>query len=284
MIKKVLDKLSALMLGGLIASLLNPPAFACTPFQASVCDLGSRNEIFKSIRCSDGVGCSDWPRDRPTHEKPTTSGKDVDANAEDPAARVRSVYRRLAQVRYYQAQALIRADIPQVKMGDVRAQVEFTAPDQLKIRSTSLALLPKQGFSEFARMITDTSNFTAVDGGVVSLGKRRAQLITVVPGVGMPPDLMLARLWLDERQPLVLRAEMTTRSRGTVQVDYSYGSQAARALPDLMVFTMDVRHVKIPKAMTADLHQSNAGSKAKAADANRPAVVRVELSNYRFSR
>jgi len=202
---------------------------------------------------------------------------------EDPAARVRAVYRRLAQVRYYQAQALIRADIPQVKMGDVRAEVEFTAPDQLKIRSTSLALLPKQGFSEFARMITDSSNFTAVDGGMIDLDGRKSQLITVVPGAGMPPDLMLARLWLDERQPLVLRAEMTTRSRGTVQVDYTYGSQASRALPDLMVFRMDVRNLKIPKAMTADLHKSNSSGKEKD-DPNRQAVVRVQLTNYRFSR
>ena len=202
---------------------------------------------------------------------------------EDPAARVRAVYRRLAQVRYYRAQAMIRADIPQVKMGDVRAEVEFTAPDQLKIRSTSLALLPKQGFSEFARMITDSSNFTAVDGGQVDLGGRKSQLITIVPGAGMPPDLMLARLWLDERQPLVLRAEMTTRSRGTVQVDYTYGSQASRALPDLMVFRMDVRNLKIPKAMTADLHKSNSSGKEKD-DPNRQAVVRVQLTNYRFSR
>jgi hypothetical protein len=218
------------------------------------------------------------------------SGTDVEAKQlrgglaiEDPAARVRAVYRRLAQVRYYRAKAMIRADIPQVKMGDVRAEVEFTAPDQLKIRSTSLALLPKQGFSEFARMITDSSNFTAVDGGLVDLGGRKSQLITIVPGAGMPPDLMLARLWLDERQPLVLRAEMTTRSRGTVQVDYTYGSQSARALPDFMVFRMDVRNLKIPKAMTADLHKSNSSAQGKE-DPNRQAVVRVQLTDYHFSR
>lgn len=263
------------MLFGLFASMLNASLYARMPLDSSE----RPDEATHSRQASAGGGERAPIRLMPPIEPATWK-----MSAEDAAARVRAVYRRLAQVRYYQAQALIRADIPQVKMADVRAQVEFTAPDQLKIRSTSLALLPKQGFSEFARMITDSSNFTAVDGGLVTLGARSAQLITVVPGAGMPPDLMLARLWLDERQPLVLRAEMTTRSRGIVQVDYTYGAQASRALPDLMVFTMDVRHVKIPKAMTADLHKSNSASKGKPADSNRPAVVRVELSNYRFSR
>ncbi len=275
MIQKISKKGSTFVFFGLFASMLSASLYARMPLDSSE----RTDEATHSRQPSAGGGERAPIRLMPLIEPAT--GK---ISAEDAAARVRAVYRRLAQVRYYQAQALIRADIPQVKMADVRAQVEFTAPDQLKIRSTSLALLPKQGFSEFARMITDSSNFTAVDGGLVTLGARSAQLITVVPGAGMPPDLMLARLWLDERQPLVLRAEMTTRSRGTVQVDYTYGAQAARALPDLMVFTMDVRHVKIPKAMTADLHKSNSSPKGKAVDANRPAVVRVELSNYRFSR
>lgn len=275
MIQEFLGHPHATIRQAFLVLLFFSPAFIPNPLKASTCVMEPTHGM---PNATGGSG-------RGLHEQMLpVEGKGRDVAIEDPAARVRAVYRRLAQVRYYQAQALIRADIPQVKMGEVRAEVEFTAPDQLKIRSTSLALLPKQGFSEFARMITDSSNFTAVDGGIVRLGTRSAQLITVVPGVGMPPDLMLARLWLDERQPLVLRAEMTTRSRGTVQVDYTYGAQAARALPDLMVFTMDVRNVKIPKAMTADLHKSNSSGNAKDADANRPAVVRVELSNYRFSR
>lgn len=262
--------------GFLLGCLLGPPSTPARALAANGFSQGTSTDHFEGS-VNKPVCC--YPHCNPAEA--VAAGR---LTAEDPAARVRAVYRRLAQVRYYRAQARINADIPQVKMGEVRAEVEFTAPDQLKIRSTSLALLPKQGFSEFARMITDTSNFTAVDGGVVELPGRTARLITVVPGVGMPPDLMLARLWLDEREPLVLRAEMTTRSRGTVQVDYTYGSQAARALPDRMVFTMDVRNVKIPKAMSADLHHSNAANRGKVAIDNRPAVVRVELSDYRFTR
>jgi hypothetical protein len=50
-----------------------------------------------------------------------------------------------------------------------------------------------------------------------------------------------------------------------------------------MVFRMDVRNLKIPKAMTADLHKSNSSAQGKE-DPNRQAVVRVQLTDYHFSR
>jgi len=191
---------------------------------------------------------------------------------------VKGVYAKMKLVTKYAADVHIDADIPNLKMRSVDAKVSFTQPDKLKVNSRSLAVLPKQGFADFGKIISDTSDFTAVKTGDEVLKGVKTSIVNILPGDPMG-DLILAKLWIDPVQKLVMRSQLTYRSSGTVLIDYTYGSQKKYGLPDLLRFTMDIQGMKIPKAMMADLHKGKKEGVEKA-DPNRPAVIQVSFSNY----
>jgi outer membrane lipoprotein-sorting protein len=191
---------------------------------------------------------------------------------------VKGVYAKMKLVQKYAADVHIDADIPNLRMRSVDAKVSFAQPDKLKVDSRSLAVLPKQGFADFGKIISDTSDFTAVKTGDEVLKGVKTSIVNILPG-DPTGDLILAKLWIDPVQELVMRSQLTYRSSGTVLIDYTYGSQKKYGLPDLLQFTMDIQSMKIPKAMMADLHK---GKKEGAAekDPNRPAVILVNFTNY----
>lgn len=195
---------------------------------------------------------------------------------------VRGVYAKMRAVKSYEADMRIDADIPMLRMQKVEGKLLFKQPDKLDIKSKSLAVLPKQGFADFGKFISDTSSFTAVFSGDEKLGGILTRMVQVLPA-NSKGDLILAKLWIDPLRKLVMRSELTYRSSGTVLVDYTYGSQQQYALPDQLRFTMDVRNMKIPKAMTADLHKKRDNKEEAGKDPNRPAVILVKLSNYKVN-
>lgn len=192
---------------------------------------------------------------------------------------VQGVYARMAQQAEYRAHVDIDADIPMLKMPAVEADIHFIQPDELKITSKSLAVLPRQGFADFRSILSGKDDFTAVFSGEEEIDGRATRLVSLIP-TSMEMDLVLAKLWIDPARQLVLRAQLTYRSSGTMLVDFTYGAQATYGLPDQMVFTLDIRQMKIPKAMTADLHKKK--SPEAAADADRPARITIRFSNYRW--
>ncbi|MBA4304130.1 MAG: hypothetical protein C0424_07880 [Sphingobacteriaceae bacterium] len=199
---------------------------------------------------------------------------------DNPEQLVRGVYAKMRSVNSYEADMRIDADIPMLRMQQVEGRLVFKQPDKLQVKSKSLAVLPKQGFADFAKFISDTSAFTAVFSGEEKLGGVLTRMVQVLPG-NSRGELILAKLWIDPVRKLVMRSELTYRNSGTVMVDYTYGSQEKYGLPDKLRFSMDVRNMKIPKAMTADLHQKKDKTDKDAKDPNRPAVIEVVLKNYK---
>jgi hypothetical protein len=200
---------------------------------------------------------------------------------EEARSLLTALYKKHKQVQRYQADLRIEADIPMLKIPPADARLEFTQPDQLKFDSKSLAVLPKQGFSDFNAIISDTADITALMSGEEMVDGRSCKLVTILPGPSMS-DLILAKLWIDADKKLVLRSQLSYRSTGTVDISYSYGKQAIYGLPDKLQFSMDVRNMKIPKAMTADMHvQRNKEESSKASE--RPAIIVLLFSNYRVN-
>jgi len=195
---------------------------------------------------------------------------------------VRGVYAKMRVVKSYEADMRVDADIPMLRMRQVEGKLLFKQPDKLQVKSKSLAVLPKQGFADFGKFISDSNAFTAVFSGEEKLGGVPTRMVQVLPA-NSKGDLILAKLWIDPLRKLVMRSELTYRSSGTVLVDYTYGSQQKYALPDQLRFTMDVRNMKIPKAMTADLHNKRDKKEEAGKDPNRPAVIVVKLTNYQVN-
>jgi outer membrane lipoprotein-sorting protein len=198
-----------------------------------------------------------------------------------PGQQLHGVYLRLMKVKDYTVDAEIRADIPLIRILPVNATIYFKQPDKFKVESKSIAIMPRQGFSDLARIIKDTTSYTAVYTGKETIGKSQALIISLIPIVDTG-DLILAKFWIDETQALVLKSQLTTRSIGTMMIEYFYTSQVAVGLPDKMIFTVDVKKFKVPKAMATEIQNGDNSQKGKEKESKKGTVA-IIFKNYRIN-
>lgn len=190
-----------------------------------------------------------------------------------------NVSKKMNAVRDYSADADIKADIPAVRILPVKAKIYFKQKDKFKVESPGIVLLPKQGFNDFYKVIRDTNTYTAVLSGQDKIRQIPVQVINVIPAVDTA-DLILAKLWVDAANSLVLKSQLTTRSSGTMVIDYDYGTQKSYGLPDNLTFTVDVKKFKIPKGMATDL---NKPSSAPDNNTGKKGQIYISLKNYKVN-
>lgn len=203
------------------------------------------------------------------------------AGQKTPNQILSGVYRKMMKVKDYSVEASIRADIPLIKILPVNAVIYFKQPDKFKMKSKNIAVLPRQGFSDLSRIISDSTAYTAVYTGKEDIGILPAQIISIIPLVDTG-DLVLAKFWIEPGLNLVLKSQLTTRSSGTIVIEYFYGTRAVFGLPDKMIFTVDVKKFKIPKAIATDIQNSGKKSKVNSKAAKK-GVILISLKNYRIN-
>jgi hypothetical protein len=198
-----------------------------------------------------------------------------------PNQLLRGVYQKMIKVKDYSVETSIRADIPLIKILPVNAVIYFKQPDKFKVDSKSIAIMPRQGFSDLSRIIRDSTSYTAIFTGTEKIGASLAQIISMIPSADTG-DLVLAKFWIDASANLVLKSQLTTRSSGTMQIEYFYASQTAYGLPDKMIFTVDVKKFKIPKAISTDLNHNSSAPNAND-KASKKGVILINLKNYKIN-
>jgi outer membrane lipoprotein-sorting protein len=198
-----------------------------------------------------------------------------------PGKQLRAVYQKLMKVKDYTVDANIKADIPLIRILPVNATIYFKQPDKFKVESKGIAIMPRQGFSDLSRIIKDTNSYTAVYTGNETVSNLPATIISLIPSIDTG-DLILAKLWIDDSRNLVLKSQLTTRSTGTMLIEYFYGTQAAMGLPDKMIFTVDVKKFKVPKAIATDIQNEDKTKKDKEKESKKGTVV-INLKNYRIN-
>jgi len=198
-----------------------------------------------------------------------------------PNQLLRGVYMKMMQVKDYSVEASIRADIPLIKIFPVNAVIYFKQPDKFKVESKNIAIMPRQGFSDLSKIIHDSTSYTAVFTGKEIIGKSLAQIASLIPAVDTG-DLVLAKFWIDASTNLILKSQLTTRSSGTMLIEYFYGAESAFGLPDKMIFTVDVKKFKVPKIIATDIQ--NPGKDAKGnAGASKKGVILISMKNYKIN-
>ncbi len=91
--------------------------------------------------------------------------------------------------------------------------------------------------------------------GLEKVGGKNAHLITLLPKSDKE-DWIMAKIWIDTAESLIVQSQTTTKSSGTLKVIYLYNSQKQWALPDQMWIEVDVQKFKIPKGVATDLHRN----------------------------
>jgi hypothetical protein len=197
-------------------------------------------------------------------------------SAPDALQLLREVNLRFDKVKDYQVDAVIDTRISFLKILPQKAKVFFKQPDQFKVKSKGIAILPKQNFDQLFRLIADEKAYMAFLSGEEVYKGTAVKLVNIIP-VADTSDLVLAKVWIDPVRDLILKSQLTTKTNGTVLIEYQHGSFATYALPDKITFTIEVKKFKIPKAVAADIN-----SKAKAPNGKEPKTgqIIISFSNY----
>ncbi len=198
------------------------------------------------------------------------------SEAQNPNKILSLVYAKLNKANNYSVDVNIKVDLPFIKMLPINAKIYFKQKDKFKVDSKSIAIIPKQGFVQLNKLINDTSSFTAVYQSNELVNGVKISLINVIP-LNDTGDVVLGKLWIDEQQQLILKSQITTKLNGTILTTYEYKTQKAYGLPDLMVFEVDIKKFKIPKAVAADI---NTTQKKEAEKAGKKGKIFIKLSNY----
>ncbi len=198
------------------------------------------------------------------------------------------LYQKLKQkidlVRDYEADVSIKVNVTFIKMPLTPAKLYFKYPDKIRIvRQGGISVLPRKGISITMNKVVPESDVTVLDAGTEKIGDQVLRILKVIPNQQVD-DIVLSRIWVDEEQMLIRKAETTTRDNGTYTVMLEYGKYIAQALPDKVKFIMDVKDFKLPKGVTMDYETGSAPPpEPNAATKRKYGNIEIYYRNYKVN-
>jgi hypothetical protein len=185
---------------------------------------------------------------------------------------------RFGKVQTYSAGINLTFQIPGVQLDPITGKVYYKKPSKFRIHSKGIIFLPKQNPYYALQSIRDTNSFTAVPSGTEQFNGKNTTVISVIPTQGSD-DLILGKFWVEEATQLVHKAQLTTKTNGTITIEQRFGSFAGYGLPDEIKFIVDVAKFKIPKAVAMELNsKTKKGNEIKNQKGTGEIILR--FSNY----
>lgn len=173
---------------------------------------------------------------------------------------INGVLTKYNSVKDYKVNALINTDVPMIKMKEVEAVFYFMQKDQFKIKTEGIAVLPKQGINDLMKFLSHKEKYMAVEseGGIIN--GNNTQMIILIPNDDNE-DIVMCKLWISKENKVIMKSQTTTKSAGTVKVNYYYNAQYLKfGLPQKLVFEIEVKKFKMPKSVAANIHNSKGSS------------------------
>lgn len=190
------------------------------------------------------------------------------------------VVNKINQVNDYRAEVSIKAAIPFIKVPVAKATIYFKKKDKFKVVSKGIAILPKQGLNELTGFLSNKSKYTAVLSGDKDISTHKTKCITVIPN-DENAEIVLAKVYIDSKESLIYRTILTTKSSGTVSVDYEYGDQIKYGLPSKVVSTVDIKKFKMPKSVASDIRNNDKDQKKKN---EKTGTITITFSGYQINK
>lgn len=202
-------------------------------------------------------------------------------NAEDLFSEVR---KKLNGIKDYTADVRMVIDVSYMKVPPLGGKLYYKSPDKLKLeRKGGITILPKKGINMSLNTSIPEGEATIIDGGYATVDGRELRVLKVVPD-NDKQGIILTKMWIDEDRKLVLQTETTTRDNGTIVMELEFDKYAQYALPDKVVFRLDVKGYKLPQGITMDY---DAGSDLKMAegDENKKTKGKIKITylNYKIN-
>ena len=140
----------------------------------------------------------------------------VNLFSQSPRNLLNQVNAKLNKANNYKADITINVDLPYITMMPIKTKVFFKQKDKFKIETKSIAILPKQGFLQLHALVNDTTSYTAIFQSFEIINKAKCSLVNLIPN-NDTSDVVLAKLWVDDKNQVVLKSMVTTKSNGTIK-------------------------------------------------------------------
>jgi outer membrane lipoprotein-sorting protein len=189
---------------------------------------------------------------------------------------LKGVIDKIDLVEDYQADVQIKAAIPFIKVPIAKAKIYFKQKDKFKVESKGIAILPKQGMSDLTGFLSNEKKYSAVLGEAKTINEHKTRLISILPSEENS-EIILAKVYVSASESLIYRTVLTTKSSGTVTIDYEYNLNKKFGLPNKMTFTVDIKKFKMPKSVASDIRNNEKKKKYKD---NEKGTIILTFSNY----
>ncbi len=178
----------------------------------------------------------------------------LQVNAQNNAAAnalFNTIRQKLTLVNDYVADVRMKVDVSFMRVPLLAGKLYYKAPDKLKLeRNGGISIMPKKSISMTLGNLIPSGNVTVIDAGDDMVDGHKTKIIQVIPQG--ETDIVLTKIWVDIARGLALRTETTTRENGTVLMNLEFAKYANLALPDRVVFVLDIKDYKLPKGVTMD--------------------------------
>jgi hypothetical protein len=202
----------------------------------------------------------------------------IHARGQDANTLVQKVRDRLAKVSSYEAEGILKTNVPFLKVPVTQVKVYFKSPDQFRLRNeTGISLVPKTIASISLNKLLE-GKYDVLDAGSEKIAGITLRIVKLLPSDDKQ-EVVLSTLYIDASSLLIIKARTTTRDNGTYEVLLTYGKYIDYALPDRVICLFDAKDYKLPKGITFDYDD---GSKKKPEDAaaNTKGQVEIIYSSY----
>ncbi|MCC6842912.1 MAG: hypothetical protein IT264_07500 [Saprospiraceae bacterium] len=192
---------------------------------------------------------------------------------------VQMIQKDFKKIEKYTADINISFEIPYINIDPVKGKVYFKQPNLFKVKTEGIAFMPKQNPFYLMELLNDPSSYLCIDSGSETNPGSIIRIIQLVPKEH--EELILAKIWVDATRRRIVKSSLTTKSNGTVEIQYLYDEKPGSKLPELMVFGIEVGKFKIPKMMSADLNSrsKNSGTPSQSTHGK----IRLKFTNYKLN-
>ncbi|MBL7682202.1 MAG: hypothetical protein JNK00_02485 [Flavipsychrobacter sp.] len=165
-------------------------------------------------------------------------------------------------VKDYVATVDMKIDVSFMKVPRLKGKLYFKAPDKMKLeRNGGISILPKNSINMTVNNLMPQAGATVIDAGTDNVDGKIVRVLKVVPET--ESDIILSKIWVDEKRLLALKTETTTKDNGTVKMELQFGRFEKNGLPDKVIFYLDVKDFKLPKGVTMDYETGTAEAISK---------------------
>ncbi len=190
-----------------------------------------------------------------------------------------ATYNKFSQVKNFSGNVHVDFDLPSINLDKMDGKVYYKAPSKFRVKLTGVAFLPKQDPFYVVKLLKDSSQYVAVYNGAETIRNIACKIVTVIPH--QDPELVMAKLWIDPKNMVVIQSEVTTKSSGTGKAEYTYGNWLSHALPDFIKFTVDMATFKMPKMVAVDI---NSKKKANTNASKGTGTIAFSFSEYKINK